>query len=234
MTAAGGAAAVEVTGASLENYSVAVGGALVLVLVAGIGCGVRGFLASLPPGAQPSPRLLLRPAPWATIAGLAVIGVVSTLQVTVAPGLLDALERDAAGVSAGQVWRLGTALLTQDGAVAGLVFNLACLAVLGTLAERVLGHGWAVASWASGALVGELVGLAWQPVGAGNSVGNLGLVGALTVAALAFDRRGSLVPAAVVVVGGLVLLAGTDIHGAALAAGALAGAVRLAVSRGTC
>ena len=72
------------------------------------------------------------------------------------------------------------------------------------------------------ALGGELIGLAWQPVGAGNSVGNLGLVGALAVGALVaiMARRRTvplLVGLVVVLGGGAVLLVGRDIHGAALA-----------------
>jgi rhomboid protease GluP len=196
--------------------------ALLAVLVAGIVCGVQLFQLQLPPGTDPSPGELVRPPPIATAVAVLVIGTVSLVQLTGAPSLLGDLQRDRAAIADGEVWRLLTALTTQDGGAAGAISNLVLLAVLGTLAERVLGGPRAVAGWWAGALGGELVGLAWQPVGAGNSVGNLGLVGALAVAALAtvIARRRTvplLVALVVVLVGGAALLVGRDIHGAALA-----------------
>lgn len=190
--------------------------ASIVVVAAGVGCAVRMQAIS----ATTAPKSVApRRLPCATMVGVVVIGVVSTLQLTVAPGLLDALERNASQISAGQVWRLVTSLCVQDGGVAGTVWNLALLAVLGTIAERVLGWRPGVWAWVCGTLAGELAGLWWQPIGAGNSVGNFGLIGLLCVAALVSRDRPVRLSAAIVLAGGCVLLVDRDVHGAALAAG---------------
>jgi hypothetical protein len=67
-------------------------------------------------------------------------------------------------------------------------------------------------------------------VGAGNSVGNFGLVGALHGAALATRQRTIQLPAAIVLIGANVLLVAKDIHGAALTVSATAAAAQLALS----
>ncbi|MFG1672935.1 rhomboid family intramembrane serine protease [Micromonospora sp. NPDC049282] len=111
-----------------------------------------------------------RRAPVATVTALVVVGVPTLLQLTVAPALLGQLERDRAAVADGQVWRLVTSLVVQNGGVAGSVFNLAALAVVGVVAERVWGaKRWVVVALAAGVLA-QLWGLVVQPVGAGNSV----------------------------------------------------------------
>ena len=58
--------------------------------------------------------------------------------------VLLALRRDAAALSDGQLWRLLTALLVQDGGIPGTVFNLLGLVAVGVAAERRLGRpaGW--------------------------------------------------------------------------------------------
>ncbi len=61
--------------------------------------------------------------------------VVSVLGLIV-PAVEVALRRDRTAIDHGQVWRLVTALVVQDGGVAGTVFNLAGLAAVGVLAER--------------------------------------------------------------------------------------------------
>lgn len=97
------------------------------------------------------------------------------------PGMLEALQRTAQGLH-GDWWRTFTALFVQDGGVVGTLSNLAFLLVMGVLAEQVVGAWrWLVGYFGAG-LAGELVGYAWQPRGAGNSVAICGLAGALTVA----------------------------------------------------
>ena len=196
--------------------------ALLVTLGAGIGCGLSAFAASLAAGTEPSPRLLLRPLPVLTICALVVIGGVSLLQLTVAPGLLETLKRDADLIAQGEAWRLATAVLVQDGGWAGLISNLVFLAILGTLTERLLGRPRAAVAWLSGVAAGELTGLVWQPTGAGNSVGNLGLAGALAVVGWSRGGRVGRVQATAVAAGCALLLSGHDIHGAAALGGAFA------------
>jgi len=142
-----------------------------------------------------SPRRAATPRtfPLLTLCVTGVTAVVSGIGLAVDP-VLFALRRDAGAVSDGQLWRLLTALLVQDGGIAGTVFNLLGLLAVGTAAERRLGRrDWALA-YLVGGVTGELVGWAgWQPVGAGNSVGVCGLAGAVALTVLrSADRPGRL------------------------------------------
>lgn len=203
--------------------------ALLVALCGGVACGVRLLAVQSPPGTRPALERVLRPWPVVTTAAVAVIGGVSVLQLTVWPSLLTWLERDADAIGRYQLWRPFTALVTQDGGVAGLVSNLVFLAILGSLAERTLGRRVAIVSWVAGALCGELVGLWWQPIGAGNSVGSLGLVGGLAATLVATTGPEAILAAGAVAIATVVLLFGRDIHGAAVVAGALtATAIRFA------
>ena len=94
----------------------------------------------------------MRPPPIATAVAVLVIGTVSLVQLTGAPSMLGDLQRDRAAIADGEIWRLLTALTTQDGGAAGAISNLVLLAVLGILAERVLGRPRAIAGWCAGAL----------------------------------------------------------------------------------
>jgi Rhomboid family len=124
----------------------------------------------------------MRRVPWLTLAVTLVTGAVNLTQLA-SPGLLDRLGRTPAARQ-GEPWRLLTSLLVQDGGVAGTVFNLGGLVVIGVLVERVDSRlRWSVAYVTAG-LVGELAGLWWQPTGGGNSVAVCGLAGLLSVAVL--------------------------------------------------
>jgi rhomboid protease GluP len=154
---------------------------------------------------------------------LLVVGIPSLVQLTAAPALLDHLERDRAAVADGQVWRLLTSLVVQDGGVAGTVGNLVALAVVGTFAEQVWEwRSWAVIAVGSG-VAAELWGLAVQPVGGGNSVAVLGLSGSLAVVALREGDRVARALAAAALAAGLWLLVTGDVHGGGMAAGAVLG-----------
>lgn len=54
------------------------------------------------------------------------------------PALLTLLERDAARIRQGEWWRLATALLVQDGGLAGGISNIAALLLIGSQAEQLL------------------------------------------------------------------------------------------------
>jgi len=163
--------------------------------------------------------------PWAVVAAAALVALPSVLQLTVAPGLLAALGRRPGELADGQVWRLVTSLLVQDGGWPGLVYNLAALVYVGLAAERVLGPArwWAV--WLVGGVSAQFWGLVVQPTGAGNSVGTFGLTGALAVLALLRGGGVARLAGAVGLLAGVVLLLGGDVHGGAVVLGALAGGV---------
>ena len=128
----------------------------------------------------------------ATVVVFAVTAVTSVLGLAV-PGVLAALERTPQGLH-GDWWRSFTALFVQDGGILGTVSNLAFLALLGVLAERLVGPRWWLAAYFGAGLAGELAGYAWQPTGAGNSVAVCGLAGLLVVALAAGTRLPRLAP----------------------------------------
>jgi rhomboid protease GluP len=163
----------------------------------------------------------LRP-PWLTllIAALVAAGLAAEYAW---PALLPLLRRDAAAVAHGEVWRLFTALWLQEEGLAGGLFNLAALLVVGVVAETAwTRRGWLVI-YLIGGLAGEVVALAWKPLGAGNSVAVFGLAGSL----LAVGARRGGMPVGPLSIGGLVLAAAAawfhDIHGAAALIGAACG-----------
>ncbi|MCW2759729.1 MAG: rhomboid family intrarane serine protease [Nocardioidaceae bacterium] len=164
---------------------------------------------------------VLRPWPVLTTTAVLVIGTVSTLQLTVLPALLGHLRRDTAAVRAGEWWRLGTALVTQDGGWFGFVTNMVTLVLVGVVAEFLLGRRAWLLAFGVPALAAEVVALWWQPTGAGNSVAVAGLCGAVAVAALA--RAPYAVPAIVSILAWAVLAVQGDIHGAAGVVGVLVG-----------
>lgn len=162
--------------------------------------------------------------PALTLCCASVIGAVSLAQLTLAPSLLPLLMRDAAQVHAGQVWRLATSLLVQDGGWAGAAFNLVGLLAIGALAERLLGRRrWGVVAVVS-VLCAQWLALSWQPTGGGNSILNFGLAGAVCAACLTARPPQGMAPAVAASACFVALLAMEDIHGAAAVTGALVAA----------
>lgn len=104
----------------------------------------------------------------------------------ISPRVLDALARTPAAVH-GQPWRWITSLVVQDGGVLGTASNLLFLALLGAAAEQVVGRATMVVLYLAAGSTGQLAGVFWQPVGAGNSVAVCGLAG--LVAWSLRDRR---------------------------------------------
>jgi membrane associated rhomboid family serine protease len=172
-------------------------------------------------GLGPSPSWVRRPLPLVTLAALLVVAVPSLVQLTAAPGLLSALERDRSALAAGQLWRLVTSLVVQDGGWPGTVFNLAALLLVGAAAERVEGRRrWLVVALVAG-VGAQLWGLVVQPVGGGNSVVVFGLAAAVAVAAVQRGRGPTRPLGAVVLALGAVLLVTGDLHGGAVVLGAV-------------
>ncbi|MEV6931408.1 rhomboid family intramembrane serine protease [Dactylosporangium sp. NPDC051485] len=185
---------------------------IVLLVTAGVaGASLRG---TWEPGAARRP-------PVATMATFAVVAVFSLLQLTVAPGLFEALRRDRAAIADGQVWRLVTSVVVQDGGWPGTISNLVALAVLGTLAERLWGTGRWLGIALAVQVLGGLWGLVAQPVGAGTSLVDFGLGASLAAAAVLLGTEPrSRGPAAVSLACAVALLVLGDIHGGAAVAGA--------------
>jgi rhomboid protease GluP len=106
------------------------------------------------------------------------------------PPLYDSVVRDAARINAGQWYRLVTGMFFQDGRSFGLVSNLLWLAVFGTFAERVFGRWrWLVLYFGCG-WFGQLMSYLWlNPIGAGNSMCVVGLIGGLATVVIVASRR---------------------------------------------
>ncbi|MEV4012249.1 rhomboid family intramembrane serine protease [Nonomuraea angiospora] len=148
--------------------------------------------------------------PYTTAVVFVITAIPSLLQFAL-PGLEPALMRDPAAIGAGEWWRLGTALVVQDGGLLGTLFNLGCLAVLGYLAERAFGPARWLALYAAGAVAGEVAGYLLNDPGAGNSIAVCGLAGGLAVAA--GDRLGRALGAYYALVLGVSVLMGLGTWG---------------------
>lgn len=193
-------------------------------LLLGIGLSsatVAGWLAARRGGAR-----LGASVPVLTLVCASAIALTSLLQLTVAPELLPLLMRGGPQVAPDEPWRWATSLLVQDGGWAGAAFNLVGLLAIGTVAEWRLGR----LCWAAVAVLAvaaaQAAALAWQPAGAGNSILNAGLAGAVSALCL---RRGLVgpprLPALVALACFVLLLASRDLHGVAGVTGALVGLV---------
>ncbi|WP_303989019.1 rhomboid family intramembrane serine protease [Devosia ginsengisoli] len=174
-----------------------------------------------------------RRIPWLTIVVLAAT-VAVTMGQAVMPELLPALRRQPSMVVDGQVWRFATAWLVHDEGFKQIAVNFPLLAVAGTLAEWVFAPCIWLLAYVLAGLAGEVAGLFWQPVGAGNSVATLGLVG-LVVGWWSYLSGGP-VPQRVVTALAVLALAiwltfAHDIHGPALLVGLLVGQVAVRLPR---
>jgi membrane associated rhomboid family serine protease len=163
--------------------------------------------------------------PWATTIAMIIVGLPTLAQFTVAPALLQDLERNWTLIGQGQVWRLLTSFAVQDGGLIGAVFNLVALALIGVAAEQVWGAKWWVVIALAGALGAELWGKIVQPVGAGNSVAVFSLAASIAVAAVLRGAGPQRLLGLISLVGAAILLIIGDIHGAAATIGAVLGAV---------
>ncbi len=124
----------------------------------------------------------------------------------------------------------GVANATAAG-TAGLFGNLLILALVGLVAERIWGRWRVLALFFATGILSEVVALAWQPIGAGNSIGNFGLAsGVLLCCLLCATAIPPRALAALGIASGLGLLVMRDIHGAALTIGLCLSAVLMALS----
>jgi membrane associated rhomboid family serine protease len=164
--------------------------------------------------------------PLLTLSSAGAIAATSLAQLTLAPGLLPVLMRAGQPVIGHEPWRLVTSLVVQDGGWPGFAFNLASLLIIGSLAERLLGRLRWAAVGSLAVATAQAVALAWQPIGAGNSILNFGLAGGLCARGL-LSRRTSAARTPAIVAGACFvgLLLGRDIHGVAAVTGAVVACV---------
>lgn len=182
-----------------------------------------------PFGLKPLPGVRAK-APVATIVVLAVWVVCTALYHLGATGLFLAVRRDPDALAAGQWWRLLSPVLVQPDELSTVIGLGVLAAVVGVAAERVFGTTRWVVLFLVGALAGHSIGEWWQPYSGGVSVGFCGPLGALAVYALLANLRPPsprLVGPAVILAGAVVLVVITDIHGPAILAGALVGALAM-------
>jgi membrane associated rhomboid family serine protease len=138
----------------------------------------------------------ISPIPRATMVVFVITAALGVAQLAF-PSLLATFSRDPSKVASGEWWRLATSLVFQDGGMAGALFNLAGLLVIGFLAERALGPARWLVLYMAGAAAGQAAGMLYGTAGAGNSIAVCGLAGGLLGACLLpwEDRLGSSVAA---------------------------------------
>lgn len=166
---------------------------------------------------------LSRPRGWAILIWC-VVAVTSLVQLVWAPGLLEWGQRQSSAITAGQWWRLVTAIFLQDGGWPGTVFNLVMLAVTLWLVSAVWrGLPMVLVFLLGGVLANGLTHLTTGQTGAGNSMATMGLLAAAVVCVV-WPRprsRETLAPFAAFAAATCVLLLERDEHGLALAIGVL-------------
>lgn len=158
---------------------------------------------------------------WATliVAGLISAGLILQF---ILPQLPAWFMRNTQLIVKGEWWRIITALFFQDGGLAGGISNIVGLLFMGTVAEQF----WSRKKWLiiffAGGILSELVGLSWQPYGAGNSVANLSLAAGVAVACLYSHSSIKVRILAILSLGAAMpLLLIKNIHGAALVIGCI-------------
>jgi rhomboid protease GluP len=146
------------------------------------------------------------------------------------PEVYELLKRRPGGLAAGEWWRIVSPLFVHGHGWPHLIFNLAWIAYVGVVVERLFGSTrWLIIYFVSG-VIGEFAGFAWKPDGAGASLGGSGLIGALCLWIILgrrtqrwqFRASGYLGLA-----GAVALCAFSDLHGPPIVAGALIAALML-------
>lgn len=161
--------------------------------------------------------------PFTTIIIALVLTVFGIMQ-AFSPLLQTLLERNMVLIFSGQWWRLFTSLLVQDGGLAGTIFNIIALLIIGSLAEQ----SWKRFEWLVIFLIGGILtnclALFWQPIGAGNSIANFSLAGSLFMLSFfVHKQKFSQIISILGVILALVLLCMHDIHGIAVFIGMIIG-----------
>ncbi len=159
--------------------------------------------------------------PRTTLTLLLIIAIPSTLQFFF-PVLLPLFQRDTTRFMSGEWWRIITPIFFQDGGISGTIFNLVTLGFVGFVAEQYWDNRKMLIVFFAGGIVAELVGLAWQPIGAGNSGANFGLAGSLVMLCLVRRAPRVVQVAALLALGAdIILVSLQNVHGPAALAGAV-------------
>jgi rhomboid protease GluP len=159
--------------------------------------------------------------PTVTILATALTAAISLVGFA-QPDVVDALRRSPLVWQESQWWRMLTPVLVNPEGWSQFASNMAGMLAIGITAERWFGARTWLISFLTGTVVGELAGLAWQPVGAGTSVAVCGLLGTLAVGL--WQRVGTgpaRFGAAVLLAMAVLLTCIHDIHGPPLLAGTI-------------
>ena len=164
-----------------------------------------------------------------------VFGVTALIGIAqlIFPSVLTALERDGDKLRDGEVWRLVTPLFVQDGGGAGLIFNLAAMALLSVPFVLLFGKGrWLLLYFGTG-LATEIIAYTLIDQGsAGNSIANFGVAAGLAFISLMSPDLKAKSAGLVASIAGLTLLGMGNLHGAAFLVGfVLMGIATLAAAR---
>jgi membrane associated rhomboid family serine protease len=118
-----------------------------------------------------------KPLPAATLIIALLTAVISVVALG-NPEILRTLERHPTAEPPWLSWHLLSPLFVHDGWIP-LTFNLAGLVLVGTTVEHRIGTARWIVLYFLGGITGEILGMQWQPIGAGNSVASFGLLGGL-------------------------------------------------------
>ncbi len=171
---------------------------------------------------------LPRRFPVVALGAVIVIGVPSLLQFAF-PAITTALARDPqATLQHGQWWRVLTAMMAQDGGLAGAIFNLVVVAAVTFLGERIWGRWRTVVLFLLPSVVLNLLAVyVWHASGGGSSFASDGLLMSMCGLALLTLRNAIALVCAVatVLIGVALVVFLNDAHGVAVLLGAALGTV---------
>jgi membrane associated rhomboid family serine protease len=155
----------------------------------------------------------VRRIPVLTAAAVAVAAVAAVVQYAV-PAVVPVLERGP--LDTGEWWRLVTPLLVQTLGWYQVVTNLVTLALVGAVAEPLLGRWRWVVLFVAGTVAGQVAAYAWHEPGGGDSIAICGLAGGVVAWLWAHPTRSGWT--AEVVVGYVAALTGWGFGGVKAAA----------------
>jgi membrane associated rhomboid family serine protease len=131
-----------------------------------------------------------RRLPILTTLACAIATAAAVAQYTI-PSMIPDLQRAPDGLPASQCWRLVTSLLVQTLGWYQVAANLVTLAIVGAVAERMLGRGWWLALFAAGTAGGQLVAYHWRDPGGGDSIAICGLAAGVILTLLVRPEAGT-------------------------------------------
>jgi hypothetical protein len=211
---------VDTSGSGLPNIIL-----YIVVLTLFVQVAIR-LLREAGPPATPGAPGHHRPFPVFALAATVVIGVPSLLQY-VWPILTTTLDRNPdLTLQHGQWWRVLTALLAQDGGLAGAIFNLVVVAGVTLVGEWVWGSWLALLLFLIPSLGLNLLAIVlWHAPGGGSSFASDGLLTSVCALALLTLRDPiARVCAAIAILIGIALIVFlNDAHGVAILVGAALG-----------